>query len=105
MMSERIAGHTNPGRATVEDIGVDHRCLYLPVPHEFLYRSNVVCAFEQVGRKGMAECVAADVLGDTGLADGYFHGGLKGHLGGMEDFRFLADGMRKREGARCRCGR
>jgi hypothetical protein len=37
-------------RASIQDVGVDHRRADIRVPEEFLNRSNVGAAFEQMGR-------------------------------------------------------
>jgi hypothetical protein len=57
-------------------VGVDHRRADIGVAEEFLHRADVVAVFEQVGRKRMAEGVAAGPLGDSALAHGIGHGAL-----------------------------
>ena len=45
-----VGGAAHPGRATVEDVCVDHRRGDVAVPEEFLNRADVVPVFEQVSR-------------------------------------------------------
>jgi hypothetical protein len=53
-------------------VGVDHRRLDVFVSEEFLDGSDVVPGHQEMGREGVAECVAADSLGDSCIADGLF---------------------------------
>ena len=46
-----VAGAAHRGRATVEDVRMDHRRGDVAVPEEFLNRADVVPVFEQVGRE------------------------------------------------------
>ena len=59
---ETINGTANACRSTVEDMGVDHRCLDVTMAQEFLDRSNIVAAFEQVSGEGMPESMAGGPL-------------------------------------------
>jgi hypothetical protein len=43
----------NTSRSTVEDMGIDHLRSDIIVAQEFLDRSCIVTAFEQVSRKGI----------------------------------------------------
>ena len=56
--------------ALVEHMGVDHGRAHVFVTQKLLDGANVVARFEQVGSEGVAEGVAADALGDAGLAYG-----------------------------------
>jgi len=53
--------------AHVEDVGVDHGGLDVFVPENLLDGSDVVAVHQEVGGKGVAEGVAADLLRDSGL--------------------------------------
>jgi hypothetical protein len=46
----------------VQYVGVNHGSADIFVAHEFLDRSDVVTAFEQVSGKGMAKCVVARIF-------------------------------------------
>ena len=60
--SEPVNRTANARRSTVEDMGIDHRCLDVAMAQEFLDRSNIVTAFEQVSGEGMPEGVASGPL-------------------------------------------
>ena len=49
-----VGGAAHPGRAAVEDVGVDHRRGDVAVPEEFFSRADVVPVLEQVGRERVA---------------------------------------------------
>ena len=70
--------------AAVEDVGVDHGGFDIAVAEKVLncayvtHRvASLIAVFEQVGGEGMAEGMAADVLGDAGEAGGGFDGSLE----------------------------
>jgi len=50
---------------------VNHGCLDILVPQQFLHRSDVVTAFKQMGGEGMPEGVAGRPLYQTGPCDCY----------------------------------
>ena len=60
--SKPVHRTANTRRSTIEDMGIDHRGLDVAMTQEFLYRSNIVAAFEQVSGKGMSEGVASGPL-------------------------------------------
>jgi hypothetical protein len=45
-ISKPVDWAANPGRATVKDMGIDHRRLYVAVTQKFLDGSNIVTAFQ-----------------------------------------------------------
>lgn len=57
-------------------MGVNHRGAHVSVAQELLYGADVIAAFQEVGRKGMAEGVAAGVLVHAGLKHGLLDGTL-----------------------------
>ena len=59
--------------ATVEDMGVYHRGLYVAMAQEFLDRSDIVTAFEQVSCERMPESMARGPLRQSGPCDSIFH--------------------------------
>jgi len=61
-------------------VGVQHRRTDVLVSEQFLDRANIVPIFEQVRREGVAQGMAARVLGEPGFATGFFD-------------RFLEDGF------------
>ena len=52
-----VGGAAHRGRATVEDVRVDHRGGDVAVPANFLNRADVVPVFKQVGRERVPEGV------------------------------------------------
>ena len=64
----------------VQDVGVDHGRADVAVAEELLDGADVFAVLEQVGRKRVAQGVAADLLGDPGGLDGELHGALSGGL-------------------------
>jgi hypothetical protein len=71
MASECVGGAANASRSTVEDMGVNHRRFDVVMAQEFLDRSDIVTAFQQVSCEGMPKRVAADMLDDTGTVGRY----------------------------------
>lgn len=67
----RRAAH--PHGASIEHMGLDHRGAHVLVAQELLDRADVLAPLQQVGRKGMAEGVAAGLLGDSCLGYGSLH--------------------------------
>ena len=61
------------GRSTVEDMGIDHRCLDVAMAQaqESLDRSNIVTALEQVSGEGMPEGVTVQLLDYPCFKDGF----------------------------------
>ena len=57
-ISKSVDRAANPGRATVKDMGIDHRRLHVAVAQKLLDRSDIVTPFQQMGSKGMAEGVS-----------------------------------------------
>ncbi len=70
---ERIDGAVNPGRSTVEDMGVNPGGLYLLMTKELLDCSNILAPFQQVCYKRMPECITRGSLGQSSLGDGILH--------------------------------
>ncbi len=62
MVCESVDGAANASRSTVEDMGVYHRGLYVAMAQEFLDRSDMVTAFEQVSCERMPESMARGPL-------------------------------------------
>lgn len=75
--SKPVDRATNPGRPTVEDMGVNHRRLHVAMTQKLLYRSNIVTAFQKVSCKRKSECMACSSFGQASSSDGIFHGFLK----------------------------
>jgi hypothetical protein len=65
--SEPIHRAPDAATAPIEDVGVDHCSVDVPMAQELLDRPDVVAILQQVGRKGVAEGVAADTLGNAGV--------------------------------------
>lgn len=61
----------------VQDVGVNHRGAHVAVAQKLLYGADVVAGLQQVGREGVAECVAARVLVHAGLKNGLLDGTLQ----------------------------
>ena len=59
---------------------VDHRRAHISVPQQFLDRPNIIPVLQQVGRKGVAQRMAACRLGDPGFQSGYLEGALQDGL-------------------------
>jgi hypothetical protein len=76
MTSKSINGAANASRSTVEDMGIDHRRFDIIMAQEFLDRSDIVTAFEQVSGKGMPERMASSSLRQSRLRDRISHGFL-----------------------------
>jgi hypothetical protein len=55
-------------------MGIDHRRFDVAMAQEFLDRSNIVAASEQVSREGMPERVASGWLRQSCLRDRISHG-------------------------------
>lgn len=56
--------------ASFDDMCMDHRSIDVTMPQQFLHGSNIVAVLQQVRREGMAERMAACLLGDAGITDG-----------------------------------
>src|SRR5262249_24593310 len=65
---EPVRRTLDAGRPAVQDVRVDHGRADVAVAEQLLDGADVVSGFEQVGRKRVAERVAAGVLRDAGLA-------------------------------------
>ncbi len=61
---------THPTPATVEHVGITHGCFHILVAEEFLDRPDIIPILQQMGRKAMAEGVAACVFGNSRRTDG-----------------------------------
>lgn len=75
------------GAADAEDVlrrhmGVDHRCLQMPVSEEFLDRADVVAVFQQMGCETVAQGVKGSRFRQTCGRDGCFESPLQ--TGGMK---------------------
>jgi hypothetical protein len=62
--SKPIDSAANASRSTVEDKGIDHGRFDIIIPQEFLHRSYIVPAFEQVRREGISEGYFPRVRGE-----------------------------------------
>jgi hypothetical protein len=60
--SKSVNRTANARRSTVVDMGIDHRCIDVAMAQEFLDRSNIVSAFEQVSCEGVPECMSIHML-------------------------------------------
>jgi len=69
--SEPVNRTATARRSTVEDMGIDHRCLDVAMAQEFLDRSNIVTAIEQVRGERMPECMTVHTLDYPSLKDGF----------------------------------
>lgn len=54
IQSGHIGGADDTEAASVQDMRVNHGCIDMGVPEQFLDGSNVVAAFEQVRGEGMS---------------------------------------------------
>lgn len=54
----------------IQDVGVNHRCVDVAVPEQFLHRAGVVAVGQQVHGEGMSERVAGGRVVDAGAAGG-----------------------------------
>jgi hypothetical protein len=54
LQSQAISGAEDSADASIEDVGVDHRSANIPMPKQFLNRSDIVAIFQQVSSKRMA---------------------------------------------------
>jgi hypothetical protein len=48
MTLKRVNGAANPGRATVKDMGIDHRRFHIAMTQKLLNRSDVISVFKQM---------------------------------------------------------
>ena len=71
--SKPVHGTAHARRPSVEDMGIDHRGLYILVTEKFLDGPNVVTAFEQVRGEGVPECVTCGVLRQSRPGDSLPH--------------------------------
>ena len=62
---------SHPRATPVQNMCVDHGRPHIAMAEEFLNRSDVVPVLEQVGGKGVPECVAGSRLGQARLAEGF----------------------------------
>jgi hypothetical protein len=69
--SKPVNRTANARRSTVEDLGIDHRCLDVAMGQEFLDCSNIGTAFEQVRGERVPECMTVHLLDYPGLKDGF----------------------------------
>ena len=64
-------------RASVHDVGVDHRRAHISMTEQFLHCSDVVPVLEQMRREAMPEGTRTDAFRQTGLSrslrDGPLH--------------------------------
>jgi phytoene/squalene synthetase len=72
--AEVVQGTWNALPALLKDMGVDHGRGKIVVPEQLLNGADVGAALEQVSGKGVAKCMGADVLRQTGTADRYLDG-------------------------------
>jgi hypothetical protein len=52
--SETVHGAVDPLPTTVQHVGVNHRCLHIPMPEEFLYGADIVAIFQKMCGERMA---------------------------------------------------
>ena len=52
--SETVHGAVDPLPAPVEHVGIDHRCLHIPMPQEFPYGADIVAIFQEMCGERMA---------------------------------------------------
>ena len=71
-----VGGAAHGGRATVDDVGVDHRRGNIAVAQKLLNGADVVPVFEQVGRERVPKGVALGVLEDPGTTHRILHRAL-----------------------------
>ena len=93
MGSKTVHRTANTRRAAVEDMSINHRRLDVTMTQEFLYRSNIVTAFEQVRGEGMPEGVARGSLHETSLRNSVFDGFLYQGLAHVMATLFLCLGI------------
>ena len=72
------ADHSSP--TSIQDVGVDHRRGYVGVTQEFLHRTNVVTAFEQMRRERVTQRVSGDSLANAGSERSAPHSALNAGL-------------------------
>jgi len=58
-------------------VGVDHGRFNVAVAEQFLDGADIVAAFYEVGREGVAEGVAGGSFGESGFQDGFMDGTLE----------------------------
>jgi hypothetical protein len=75
-LSEDIHGAPHSPPPFVEHVRVDHRGLDVLVAEELLDRPDVVPGQEEMGRKGVPQCVAGGVLGEACPSCGHMEGSL-----------------------------
>src|SRR5215471_18908703 len=68
---------------TVEHVSVYHRRTDVAMSEEFLDSADIISGFQEIGRKGMPQCMAIGWLGDVGLVDSGVHGPLQDQFGHM----------------------
>ena len=71
MGSHPVQRTADTRRPTVEHMGVDHRRFHIAMTQQLLNSSNVIAAFEHVGRKGMPERVARGSLVSPAFATAF----------------------------------
>ncbi len=59
-LEEPVRGTANGSRPTVQDVGVNHGGADVGMAQEFLDGADVVSVFQEVSRKGVAQCVSAE---------------------------------------------
>ena len=63
---EAVEGALHTASPLVQHVGVDHRRRHVRMSEQLLHRADVVAGFQEVGREGVAQGVAAHALGDAG---------------------------------------
>jgi hypothetical protein len=74
--SETIDGAVNPFPAPIEDVGLHHRRLRIPMSEQFLHRANVIAIFQQVCGECLPEGVAVGRLDQSYCSGGRFDSAL-----------------------------
>ena len=73
---EGVGGAADSPAAAVEDVGVDHRRLQVPMAEQLLDGADVVAVLQQVGGEAVTEGMAGSVLDQPGSAHGVPEGAL-----------------------------
>jgi len=67
--------HLTP--AAAQDMGLDHRRAYIPMPQEFQHHADVVASLQEMGCEGMTGRVATGGLRNRKTADRFLHDPLE----------------------------
>lgn len=72
-----VKGTADSKGTGVHNVGVDHGGFYIFVAEEFLNGADVVAGFQEMGGKGVAECMWRDAFVKTSLFCSSAHGFLQ----------------------------